>query len=240
MAPSGTKSSLTAKLVRASIALTAFGVFAGLIWYAYSEGIREGSERVAPLIRADKGPLKTRPSEPGGLRVPHQDKRIYDRIEPKKKGKRGTVERLIPRPGQVGIAPQAKPEAERRIRGGPARGAASIDRAKKKRSSVSKRRQMAKRPTPKKRELGPDPLGIRIQIAAFPSPQAAARRWERLMGRHRDLIGKLDWFVEKVNRGRGLRPLYRLQLGPLQNRKAADELCTQLGRRKVSCLFVKG
>ena len=81
---------------------------------------------------------------------------------------------------------------------------------------------------------------FRVQIAAYPSPQMAAQRWQRLLGRHKDLIGKFDWYVEKVERANGRGPLYRLQLGPLKNRKAAKELCAKLGKRKVSCLFVRG
>jgi len=81
---------------------------------------------------------------------------------------------------------------------------------------------------------------FRVQIAAYPTPQMAARRWKRLVGRHKDLVGKFDWYVEKVDRTNGRKPLFRLQIGPLKNRKAAKDLCAKLGKRKVSCFFVRG
>lgn len=34
-----------------------------------------------PLVRADTTPLKVKPKDPGGLRIPHQDKSIYERFE---------------------------------------------------------------------------------------------------------------------------------------------------------------
>lgn len=56
-----------------------------------------------PLIRADAGPIKVRPEEPGGMDVPDRDKLVYDRIDGN--GERSTVERLLPPPEM----PMAKP-----------------------------------------------------------------------------------------------------------------------------------
>jgi hypothetical protein len=236
--------------LKGALVLVAFAALGGLMWYSYAEGARDGGRRIAPVIRAAAGPIKTRPAEPGGLRIPHRDKRIYDRIAPERRKKpSGTVERLIPRPDPVAIAPKraatgaAKPKprsvARPVIKGGPAR--ARVFVARKRRRPVAKGKLVGK-PILKapRRRYAAGPMGFRIQIAAYPTPQLAARRWERLVGRHKDLIGRLDWYVEKVERGNGRGPLYRLQLGPLKNRKAAKDLCAKLGKRKVSCLFVKG
>lgn len=34
-----------------------------------------------PLIKAEAGPIKIKPKDPGGLKVPHKDKSIYERLE---------------------------------------------------------------------------------------------------------------------------------------------------------------
>jgi len=236
----------------------AFGGLGGLMWYSYAEGARHGGKRVVPIIRAQAQPIKTRPAEPGGLRVPHKDKRVYERIAPERRKKlANNVERLIPRPAPVAItpkrssvgarkrAPTVKPKplaiARPRIKGGPARVRVGIDR-RPLRMAAKKRapRKPAAKSARNLRAVDLSSAAFRVQIAAYPSPQLAARRWERLAGKHKDLVGKLDWYVEKVDRTNGRGPLYRLQLGPLKNRKAAKDLCAKLGKRKVSCLFVRG
>ena len=79
-----------------AVAFAALGGFAGIVWYAYNLGIRAGSESVAPLIKAEEGPAKVRPEEPGGMEVPYQDKLVYDRLAPDQA--EPPVERLLPPP----------------------------------------------------------------------------------------------------------------------------------------------
>jgi len=244
------------------VVVSAFAGLGGLMWYSYAEGARHGGKRIVPLIRAAAGPVKTRPAEPGGIRVPDKDKRIYERIAPQRRRKLAdNVERLIPRPAPVAIAPddaskragkrasaakstaKPKPQAAARpvIRGGPAKVSISIDR--KPRRTVATKSAAAKpadKSTRAASAAASNANAYRVQIAAYPSAQMAASRWERLVGKHKDLIGRLEWYVEKVERINGRGPFYRLQLGPLKNRKAAKELCAKLGKRKVSCLFVRG
>ncbi|HEY7608815.1 MAG TPA: SPOR domain-containing protein [Alphaproteobacteria bacterium] len=38
-----------------------------------------------PLIKAEPGPIKVKPQDPGGLKVPHKDKSIYEQIESHRK-----------------------------------------------------------------------------------------------------------------------------------------------------------
>lgn len=91
-----------------NIAIVAGGlaVFGGIIFYAYNQGMRAGTESVAPILRADNSPTKIKPENPGGLEVPHQDKLIYDRLNPGS-AESGEVERLLPPPE----APLPRPQA---------------------------------------------------------------------------------------------------------------------------------
>ena len=45
------------------------------------DGVVITSPGAIPLIKADTGPIKIKPENPGGLDVPHKDKSIYERFE---------------------------------------------------------------------------------------------------------------------------------------------------------------
>lgn len=221
------KPSIAARSLRVALALGSLGAFAWVFAYAYIEGTAEGGTHTAPLLRADTSPIKTRPAEPGGLRVPDRDKKIYQRLRRAKKIKRQKLaSRLILRPGLLRPIREPKRRADRTISGGRARGIASIEPSRA--GAAGKRKSPAAEGA------------YRVQIAAYPKPELAARRWRRLAMQHKDLVGKLKWYVEKVERGNAKGPLYRLQLGPLKSRKSARELCAELGRRKIACFGVKG
>ncbi|MGE4218329.1 MAG: SPOR domain-containing protein [Alphaproteobacteria bacterium] len=95
----------------AGVAIVGFAI---IVWYAYSTGVREGSETAAPLLRPD-GPVKVMPENPGGMEVPHQDKTVFNRID--EQGESGTeVERLLPPPetprappGELAVGPGVTP-----------------------------------------------------------------------------------------------------------------------------------
>lgn len=94
--------------------------FAIIVWYAYSTGVREGSETAAPLLRPD-GPVKVMPENPGGMEVPHQDKTVFNRID--EQGETSPeVERLLPPPeaprsppGELTVGPGATPPDSGRV-----------------------------------------------------------------------------------------------------------------------------
>jgi outer membrane biosynthesis protein TonB len=75
---------------------------AGAAWVNRDKWLPGDEDAQIPLIKAQTTPLKVRPSEPGGMTVPNQDKLIYDRMQggalPPE------VERLLPEP-EAPIAP---------------------------------------------------------------------------------------------------------------------------------------
>lgn len=96
----------------------------GVVYYAYTSGVKQGSEVAAPLLRPD-GPAKIKPEDPGGVIVPHRDKSIYELHE----GGNATeavdqVEVLLPPPedpmrpvieaasGETSVAAAVEAEAE--------------------------------------------------------------------------------------------------------------------------------
>lgn len=84
-------------IIAATLAVAAF---AGIVWYAYDQGRRIGSETAAPLIKADAAPSKVRPDSPGGMEVPHQDKLVLDDLGSGRgaQNNESRVERLLPPP----------------------------------------------------------------------------------------------------------------------------------------------
>ena len=88
------------------IAMFALVAFGGIVWYAYDQGRRTGSEETAPLIRADTAPVRVRPEKPGGLDVPHQDKLIFEKLTEGGSTRNSTAEQILPRPEQPVAAPK--------------------------------------------------------------------------------------------------------------------------------------
>jgi len=68
------------RMITASIALAAVAVFGIGIWFAYDQGVKRGASGAPPLVRADQGPTKVAPENPGGMQVPNQDRAIYERL----------------------------------------------------------------------------------------------------------------------------------------------------------------
>jgi hypothetical protein len=84
-------------------AVIALAAFAGITWYAYNTGIREGSEFAAPVLKPD-GPNKIAPESPGGENVPHRKKQVYSLVD--KSQTSNKVERIAPAPEQPMAIPQ--------------------------------------------------------------------------------------------------------------------------------------
>lgn len=60
--------------------LAAVCAVAAVAWYFYNRGLDAGISGPPPLIRAESGPAKIAPDQPGGMIVPNQDKLVYNRV----------------------------------------------------------------------------------------------------------------------------------------------------------------
>lgn len=97
-------------IVVASLAILGFVV---IVYYAYQQGIRAGSEQNPPIIKAEEGPTKVRPASPGGMDVPNQGMKVYELGKPGAQTAAGGPERILPKPEeplQRPKEPQAAPE----------------------------------------------------------------------------------------------------------------------------------
>lgn len=90
------------------IGVTAVAVigFFVMVWFAYQWGLERGYREEVPVIRAEAGPVKVKPDNPGGLVVPNQDKLVLNQGAgaPEPAG----VERLLSAPE----TPQPVPQPE--------------------------------------------------------------------------------------------------------------------------------
>lgn len=93
------------RLITAGIALGAVVAFGIGIWFAYDQGVKRGASGAPPLIRADQGPTKVAPENPGGMQVPNQDKQIYERLPGGQTANNGGTEKLLPPPERPNAAP---------------------------------------------------------------------------------------------------------------------------------------
>lgn len=95
------------KTVAAVVALGAVAAFGIGIWFAYDQGVKRGASGAPPLVRAEQGPAKVAPENPGGMQVPNQDKQIYERIggNDGQSASGSQIERLLPPPERPTATP---------------------------------------------------------------------------------------------------------------------------------------
>jgi cell division septation protein DedD len=84
------------KVLGGLLALVAVATLGWVVWIAYDEGVRTGTVKTVPVIRADAGEIKRKPDQPGGLEVPHQGILVFGRLAPGQANE--PVERLLPLP----------------------------------------------------------------------------------------------------------------------------------------------
>jgi hypothetical protein len=82
--------------VKILMAIVSFGFFGFIIWFSYQQGHQSGSDSKPPLIKVDVNPTKVRHDKPGGMKIPDQDKLVYNRVDPSAQAP--TVERLLAPP----------------------------------------------------------------------------------------------------------------------------------------------
>lgn len=261
--PAGKKSGAkTLPIVVAAFALLSFG---GIVFYAYNQGVRSGSEEAAPLLTPD-GMAKIQPDDPGGLEVPHQDKLVYNRVEPERDD--SNVERLLPPPEDPMQPPVEEAavfvkEATNNVPPIP-----SIIETPK----LTKKVETPPLPTPElqapttppptvsattapsavpapaapepkvvKAEPASTPASLvkswRIQISAVRSDTAAKAEWAKQQKANSDLLGKLSLEIQKVDVSG--KTYYRVRGGPLKDKKSAQALCDKLKAKKLACIIVK-
>jgi hypothetical protein len=218
------------------------GMVIGLLYILYfAEG--PSSPSSIPLIRAECGPFRIKPTNPGGKSVPHKDKLVYECIQ-RGKAPLPSPDSLLPGPEE----PLALPSSPALLSSEytpplpapvPLPEAPQIQ-AEKEKSSSLQTPKILKTVAPviqkeKKREPVPLKKIWRIQVAFLKTKGEAEKEIHRLSPLLKDWGGRfkpsLSQKIEVGPKG----PSYRVFLGPFPSLQETQKICDKLKMKKIRC-----
>ncbi len=230
----------------------AVGIFVGYSWF-----FAGGKNQELPVVQAMDDPVKVKPENPGGMKVPYQDQLVLN--QEGADGNEGpVVERLLP-PPEAPQLPAREPETSAAVRA-PASPPATSETVAAAASPVVEapvpdqseivvmptrpEQQPAQVPAPPARTQTAEAVGAApakgsyvVQLGSFTSTAGSEQAWARLQKAHPELLGDMSLFVQKAQVNE--RTYFRVQAGPVPNRATALDMCAQLKARKQDCLVVR-
>ena len=215
--------------------------FAGLVFLAYKQGLKQGSEGQPPIIRADTSPIKGTPTNPGGMEIPHQDRSVYDQMSGS--GEPATdddTEHLLPKaeePMAMAAPETPAPAATTTAPVEPAPVSAAPVAPVEQAAPVTNAPVVAAKPveaataTTTASATG----GFVVQLAAFRDEPSALAAFKKLQKKYPSLAS-LSADVQKADLGaKGI--YYRLRAGYI-DKSSATALCADLSGKGQAC-FVR-
>lgn len=231
--------------------------FVGVIWYAYPQGGEKYTDLSVPVITADTTPYKSKPDDPGGMEVRHQDSTVFDTLSEKpvsrpekiapqqqaklpleaKKMPLNLDQHMKPEPAKVEKKPKESPPVE--------------EKAVETPPAPLPEKAAVTNPPPKSEEVAPEkkkeesiastPASdgkVYIQLGAYRAISGAKTDWEKLQKKYPQHLKKLSMKTEKVDLGaKGV--FYRLQAGAVEEARA-KEICAALAKGSFGgCMLVK-
>ncbi|SLN77235.1 SPOR domain-containing protein [Oceanibacterium hippocampi] len=97
------------KLAAALSLVSAALIIGGGAWLSLRQAPDEGVRITPPLVKAEPGPIKVPPEDPGGMDVPNRDKLVFESLEGGAQPPR--IERLLPPPEEPLPEAPVEPEA---------------------------------------------------------------------------------------------------------------------------------
>ena len=244
------------------IGLFAVVAFCLIAWFGiYKDNIINNSNQL-PTVAANDKPIRVRPTEPGGMKVPHQDKLILKELVDGEK--QSSIELLLPQP-EVPLsfnkkslensktviksntvrsleksAPSTKKEVSQKI-SEPVNSQKKqkVNNELKKEKSIQTELKKEKTGTGnrKKSPSGTSDSKYRIQLASVKSDKLAQVAWKKYRQKFAKSLGDLEPYIEKV-----LIPakgtFHRVQAGVL-NKIKAQNICSVLINKKQPCIIIR-
>ncbi len=231
---------------------SALAIVVGAGWWAYRAADGGGPADV-PLIAAASGPEKFRPDNEGGLVIENQNIGVYGQIDGK--AEEGQSEVLLPEPeAPMAVPTTAAPESEPLLTAPGIEGsqesvplAPAPDVTEADGGAVASTQPAAGAAPAESATIEQQPAeptqaaaltdGFRVQLAAVKSGEAANAAWTKLTKTHSEALNGLLLKVVRVDLG-AAGIFYRVQAGPLEDRSAAEGVCSQLKLQSQPCLVV--
>lgn len=261
---------LPARSTRKSLlfgALIGLAAAGGAAWYilGYGGGEPASGPQEIPVVKGEKAPVKVRPTDPGGMDVPNQDKLVYNRLD--KGEQKPEVEHLMPQPATPKELPKAPSDnlgdGMSPLPAPPPAPGVTTDAAKP--VAVPKVTPLASAeppkpaaaPTAKVATATPSPAPAapakpapaattpaasggawQIQLGALKEEAKATSEWNRAVKAAPTILGSLSHEVVRADLGsKGV--YYRLRAGSYASREQAEGVCDSLKAKGLGCVVAK-
>ncbi len=225
--------------IMGGVAVTVVALFVAVIFALYDGGASEAPRHIA----ADTSPVREKPDDPGGMDVPYQDKQVFERAsgdtlpdrnvalgpEPEEPVEQLPVEEDSAADDPIGdiAAEAAEPAREPEVKEPEPAPAKVVEKTESKPAPAK---------TAPAQQSTPAGKGFLVQLGAYGSEETAEKAWRTIRGKYGNFLSGLTPSYEAVKSGG--RTLYRLRVGPLATRAAADEVCLGLRAQQQACIVV--
>ncbi len=235
--------------------------FLVLSYFAYNSGRQSVKEDDLLVVEAEKTPMKEKPTDPGGMKFPNQDKTIFETFS--KKQAPPQVERVLPPPEE----PITRTEAIEAIVGknadkmsaadsdrretiiqedttGPtdvsvAEVVGVDDKKEEKKPEIKAEEKPAPVKTPEKpvekQSSAKAASGVKVQLGAYGSESEAQDVWGKLQKKYSQLADKSPLIVRADLKAKGI--FYRLRVGGFSSKDAAKSFCKTLSDKGQACIL---
>ena len=230
------------RMLVAALTVIILAIFGGLIWYSYMEGSNNGP---VPVVRADNSVVKEKPENPGGLDVPDQDKRVFNRVASdgveNDENLGPSAELPVERPAQKSLAQKSlaqKPPVVEEVAQDQSPPEETLPVAENtSEPPVLKPEDIAKEVAAIAPSVEGMKDGLLIQLGAFGKQEAAKNLWNKLYKGNKVLLEGLKPDIMMIDLGKkGV--LYRLRGGLVASRPDADKICAALKAKQQACIVV--
>ncbi|MBO7332656.1 MAG: SPOR domain-containing protein [Alphaproteobacteria bacterium] len=227
-------------------------------------GIADEKEMEPIIITASEEPVKVKPENPGGMRIPDQDKLVYKRLQTEDKDIK--VEKVVPVPEApvkpiVAEVPTAKPEVKpnvsekkelevisRQDKGvktevmpdpfAEVNQDTKVKTEEQKKETPQEEKQKATVSDLIKKVAGLNEDMWHVQLISLPSKETVEKNWPKILKEHAILLtGQPHDIVEVVIPKKGT--FYRLRVGEFKTKEDAKSFCDKLKSRKQDCTVTK-
>ncbi len=232
-------------LIAAGVAVSLIIVFVAAIMFLYKDAPKEGPRHIV----AEDSPIREKPLEAGGMQVDHQDKAVLEIGDGTPATSRVQIGEQPEQPvAEIPDLPVDAPtvvDTATDTIGDLAEAALESDNSAAPAAEDSSP-QTPVEPAPAEQKQSPAPATTpqpsasagqyMVQLGAYGSEQSASTAWRGIRGKFLGDLGELEPAYIPVQSGD--RTLYRLRVGVLETRAAADAVCISLRAQQQACFVV--